>query len=146
MFSRAITRRPLFHALTAWLCAALQLAVFTASGWHVHGPNTPTPCTADLNRPCLLAPDDRGDSPHSDHQTPTERSHDRPGPDDCNLCKAILALGHAAPPVTVLLVLAPPGALAQPPAHPQVCSIAARGPRCARGPPNLAPTPSFFIV
>lgn len=124
--------RSTLHAFTAWLCVAMQLAVFSAAGWHFHA--APGQAVAQ----CCSDQTDHSGLSTSDDPKPHKAPKDGRDPDGCGLCKAILALGHATPPLPVVLVLALPQVPAEPPAQPQVRSLTARGPQCARGPPVLA--------
>lgn len=136
---RTFHRRSTVHALAAWLCVALHLALFTASGWHSHGPggyglggggagvsgaDGPAGCCCDDARD---DPTDRG----SDERSP----RDGRDPDGCCICKAILALHHAAIPPPIALPAALPGECDAHAARPQVAGVALLQRERTRGPP-----------
>lgn len=132
-------------SLAGWLGVVLHLAVFVVSGWHSHGLCGPGhgPC-ADESRLGGLsrhAHDGHAGCPgHGPHDLPAEHEEHKPSrdghdPDPCGLCRAILALSHAAAPPSLILFLPPAGTGYERLVRPQVPALAClrRAPTC--GPP-----------
>ena len=153
-------RRTPLHAFTAWLCVALHLAVFSASGWHFHGAgghaHGPGECGrsgdvlagrsgghhADPLAPCEHAGEDADDDSARTPDDGGGESH-RPGhaprdgrdPEGCCICKAIFALHHATPtlPIAVIVVLAE--VQAERLVRAQAVAVAPQRRQWSRGPP-----------
>lgn len=132
-------RRSPVHAFSAWLCVALHLAVFTASGWHFHGPGEHRRGGGGVCVPVTVG--DADCCGHEGHASPADHGGDeRPprdgrDPEGCCICKAILALHHGALPPPVVLPAVLPCKVDKPVVRPQVGAVALLRRERTRGPP-----------
>lgn len=157
---RFTDRRSPCFAFTAWLCLALHLAVFTASGWHFHGSHGHAHGTGECGNVCAAHAESNACCPEGacecrehpcghegcdgacDQHTggqergdPTKAPRDGRDPEGCCICKAIFALHHAAPAVPVAVIVV----LTDVPPEPLVCAqaitVAPQRRQWSRGPP-----------
>ena len=160
MLSGPTDRRSPCFALTALLCVALQLAVFSASGWHFHGPHEQAhgfgscggSACAGVDGPdccgegaCHRREQSSGHdgrdgacdqhTGEQDRRDPSKAPRDGRDPDGCGICKAIFALRHAVPAVPIALVVVRAEVHAQPLVHAQALAVAPQRRQWSRGPP-----------
>lgn len=153
-------RRTGFFAFSVWLCVALHLAVFSASGWHFHGPHGHArgfePCGSTAcagmdgsgcssggscerrERPCACyrgegEPATSGDG-HEPGEQP-EQPRDGRDPGGCSICMAISAMRHAAPAEPIALAVVRVDVRPEPPLWAQAVAVSILRRQWSRGPP-----------